>query len=232
MNRPSVADIREMPLYSAAEAARYLHLPVSTVRAWVFGQGYRVKDDHRQFKAVINTVDPKTRRLSFLNLVELLVLAAIRRKHQVPLPKVRSAVEYLRKRFPSKHPLADHRFQTDRVDLFVEKFGELINLSRDGQLVMKVLIQQYLELVERDASGVPFKLHLPRASEPSKPIAAVVIDPRFGFGRPVLDGIGIRTEVIVERFQAGESIASLADDYNLSAETVEDILRSHQPLAA
>src|SRR5437879_4309089 len=113
MNRPSVANLCEMPLYSAAEAARYLHLPVSTTRAWVFGQG--------QFKAVITTVDAKTRRLSFLNLVELLVLAAIRRKYQVPLSKVRSAVEYLRKRFPSKHPLADHRFQTNRVDLFVEK---------------------------------------------------------------------------------------------------------------
>lgn len=232
MNRPNVADIREMPLYSAAEAARYLHLPVSTVRAWAFGQGYRVKEEHRQFKAVISSVDAKTRRLSFLNLVELLVLAAIRRKHQVPLPQVRSAVEYLRKRFPSKHPLADHQFQTDRVDLFVEKFGKLINLSRDGQLVIKELIQQYLELVERDASGVPFKLHLPRAAESARAIATVVIDPRFGFGRPILDGSGIRTEVIVERFHAGESVASLADDYSLSGETVEDILRSHQSLAA
>jgi uncharacterized protein (DUF433 family) len=232
LNRPSVSDLREMPLYAASEAARYLHLPVSTVRAWAFGQGYQVRDQHRHFKPVINIADSKARRLSFLNLVELLVLAAIRRKHHVPLPQVRSAVKFLRKRFPSKHPLADHQFQTDGVDLFVEKFGQLVNLSRNGQVAIKDLIQQYLKLVERDASGVPIKLHLPRAGEPTKPIASVVIDPQYGFGRPVLEGRGIRTDVIVERFNAGESIASLANDYSLSAETIEDILRSQQPLAA
>lgn len=232
MNRPTARDIRAMPLYSASEAARFLHLPVSTVRAWAFGQGYRVGTEQRHFKAVINTADPRERRLSFINLVELLVLAAIRRRHNVPLKQVRSAVEFLRKKFPSPHPLADNQFQTDGMDLFVEKFGDLLNISRDGQIAMKALIQQYLRLVERDASGVPFKLHLPRPAQPSQAISDVVIDPRFGFGRPVLDGRGIRTEVVVERFQAGESIASLAEDYGLSLETVEDILRSHQPLAA
>jgi len=232
MNRPTAQDIRLMPLYSASEAARFLRLPVSTVRAWAFGQGYRVKDVLRHFKAVINTADPKGRRLSFLNLVELLVLAAIRRRHNVPLKQVRNAVEFLRRKFPSEHPLADNQFQTDGMDLFVEKFGKLLNISRDGQIAIKELIQQYLRLVERDTDGVPFKLHLPRPAQPTQRMTDVVIDPRFGFGRPVLDGRGIRTEVIVERFQAGESVASLAEDYNLSPETVEDILRSHQPLAA
>ena len=56
MNR-TVAKIREMPLYSAAEAARYLRLPASTVRAWSFGQGYRVQEGQRQFKAVISIAD-------------------------------------------------------------------------------------------------------------------------------------------------------------------------------
>lgn len=232
MNRPSVDDIRRMPLYSAAEAARFLHLPVSTVRAWAFGQGYPVKNERRHSPPVISTADLKAKRLSFLNLVELLVLAAIRRQHHVPLPQVRRAVDFLRKRFPSPFPLADHQFQTDGMHLFVEKFGELINLSREGQVAIKALIQQYLRLVERDSSGVPFKLHLPRAAASAQAMAAVVIDPRYGFGRPVLDGRGIRAEVIVERFQAGESIASLAADYSLGVDAVEDVLRSHQSLAA
>ncbi|MBK7013310.1 MAG: DUF433 domain-containing protein [Xanthomonadales bacterium] len=90
---------------------------------------------------------------------------------------------------------------------------------------MKEIIQQYLKLVERDASGVPFKLHLPRRANAPEPLAAVVIDPKRGFGRPVLDGRGIRTEVVVERFQAGESIASLAEDYGLDPSVIEDILR-------
>ena len=232
MSRPTANDVRRMPLYTAAEAARFLHLPVSTVRAWAFGQGYRAKGEHRRFQPVINTADPKGRRLSFVNLVELLVLAAIRKEHHVELRQVRRAVEFLRKRFPSAHPLADNQFQTDGLDLFVEKYGDLLNISRDGQVAMKELIQRYLKLVERDASGVPFKLHLPRRAGTPEPLVAVVIDPERGYGRPVLDGRGIRTEVIVERFQAGESIESLAEDYGLKVLAVEDILRSHQPLAA
>lgn len=232
MNRPNIADIREMPLYAASEAARYLRLPASTVRAWAFGQTYRVHDEPRRFQPVIATADPKGRRLSFVNLVELLVLAAIRKEHHVELKQVRNAVEFLRKKFPSRHPLADNQFQTNGIDLFVEKYGKLLNIARDGQIAMKEVIQQYLKLVKRDASGVPFKLQLPRRADAPEPLAAVVIDPERGYGRPILDGRGIRTEVVVERFQAGESIASLAEDYGLAAPVVEDILRSQQPLAA
>lgn len=232
MRRPTVDDIRRMPLYSAAEAARFLRLPASTVRAWSFGQRYKVNGQPKRFQPVINTADPKQRRLSFLNLVELLVLSAIRKKHHVELRQVRSAVEFMRKRFPSAHPLADNQFQTDGLDLFVEKYGKLLNISRDGQIAIKDVIQQYLQLVERDASGVPFKLHLPRTADGHASRTDVVIDPERGYGRPVLDGRGIRTEVIVDRFQAGESVASLADDYGVDVPVIEDILRSQQRIAA
>ena len=33
-------DLREMPAYGIAEAAGYLRLPVSTLRAWMLGQRY------------------------------------------------------------------------------------------------------------------------------------------------------------------------------------------------
>lgn len=232
MKRPTAANIRRMPLYSPAEAARYLRLPASTVRAWAFGQRYSVNGESRRFEPVIHAADTKGRRLSFVNLVELLVLAAIRKDHEVKLQQVRSAIEFLRKRFPSDHPLADNEFQTDGVDLFLEKYGDLLNISRDGQITLKQVIQNYLKLVKRDASGVPIKLQLPRRADAPEPLAAVVIDPERGFGRPVLDGRGIRTDVVVERFLAGESIASLAADYGLDASMIEDIVRSQQALAA
>lgn len=230
--RTTAREVREAPIYSAAEAAQYLRLPISTVRAWSFGQGYRVRDEKRRFESVIGTADRKNRRLSFINLVELLVLAAIRRTHRVPLPHVRRAVNFLRKHFPSAHPLADHAFQTNGVGLFVEKFGQILNLSRDGQIEMKQFIDAYLRGVDRDSKGVPIKLHLPRSEKRTKDRSMVVIDPGRGFGRPVLDGTGVRTELIVARFQAGEPIASLAEDYALSSNVIEEVIRSELPLAA
>jgi hypothetical protein len=44
-------------------------------------------------------------------------------------------------------------FETDGIDLFVDKYGQLINVSRHGQLEMKQLIAVYLRRSERDRSG-------------------------------------------------------------------------------
>ena len=233
----SVDDLREVPAYSFTEAARYLRLPLSTVRAWCIGQRYYdTKRTPRRFASVIDIADPKLKRLSFINLVELFVLAAIRRKYEVGLPQVRQAVAYLKRKFPSPHPLANHEFQTNRVDLFAEKFGELLNLSKEGQVEMGELLRAHLKCVHRDPVGVPIKLYLvprnPRVDVTKREHGTVVIDPRFGFGRPVLDGTGIRTDVVIERFSAGEPLEVLAEDYGRPKEEIEEILRCELPLAA
>jgi len=232
MARKSARNVREAPLYTAAEAARYLRLPPSTVRAWTFGQPYGTSKGPGAFQPVIRPADREARRLSFLNLIELLVLAAIRRKHTVALPQVRRALRFLEKRFPSEHPLADHQFQTNGADLFVEKFGEILNVSRDGQVEIRELLEAYLQCVERDSRGVPVKLYLPSLKSSSVERGVIVIDPRISFGRPVLDGTGIRTEIIVDRFRAGEPIDSLVSDYGRSREEIEAVLRSELPAAA
>lgn len=229
MTRAAQTDFRETPLYTATEAAHYLRVPVSTVRAWAFGQGQR-NDGSRRFRPVIGLSSRQGKLLSFINLVELFVLSAIRRRHGVALPQVRKALDYLKKSFPSPHPLADNEFQTNGVDLFVEKFGEYLNLSRDGQIEIKELIQARLRCVMRDEAGVPLKLYLaPRTSDDR---GIVLIDPRLAFGRPVIEGTGIRTEVIVGRFRAGELIDSIAEDYGRSRTEIEEIVRSELPLAA
>jgi uncharacterized protein (DUF433 family) len=225
--KPQATDLRERPLYTVAEAARYLKLPVSTVRAWCFGQWYRrgEGDESKLFKAVIDPADRRERRLSFVNLVELLVLSAIRRKHRVSLPHVRSAIAYMQRHYPSLHPLADNAFQTDGVNLFIEKFGALENISQEGQLALKEVIAAYLKFVERDESGVPIKLYLPSRERDQFRKGSVIIDLRLGFGQPVINGTGIRTEIVVQRFRAGEPIAALAEDYGRSREEIEEIVR-------
>ena len=49
---------------------------------------------------------------------------------------------------------------------------------------------------------------------------------RGGFGRPTLVGTGIRVEVVVARYRAGESPAELAADYRVSVELIDDAVRS------
>ncbi len=218
-------DPRELPAYSIPEAAHYLRIPLGTLRSWVLGRYYPTEAGPRFFEPIIGLPEPGRGVLSFINLVEAHVLAAIRRKHSVPLPKVRQALRYIEKQFPSTHPLADHWFQTDGLNLFVQKWGQLINISQHGQLVIRRLLEAHLQRIERDPHGLPTRLYpFTRKLEPQEP-KVVVIDPFVSFGRPVLAGTGIPTAVIAERYKAGESIDELAGDYGYQRLGIEEAIR-------
>ncbi|MGH9863440.1 MAG: DUF433 domain-containing protein [Candidatus Acidiferrales bacterium] len=218
-------DPRRLPAYSIAEGAHYLRMPKATLRSWVVGRFYATEAGRRFFRPLIVPPDNGANLLSFMNLVEAHVLDAIRREHEIPLGKVRKALEYLKRQFPSQHPLADQRFETDGLDLFVEKYGQLINLSQGGQLAIRNLLQAHLRRVEWDESGFAVRLYpYTRKREPEEP-KVVVIDPFVSFGRPILVGTGIPTSVIAERYKAGESIEQLAGDYGRKQLEIEEAIR-------
>jgi hypothetical protein len=81
-----------------------------------------------------------------MNVVEVHMLDAIRRQHQIRLLKIRQALEYLHRYFPSGHPSADQKFATDGLDLFIQRYGQLINISLSGQLAMRSLIEEVLRI--------------------------------------------------------------------------------------
>ena len=233
MRRDAVTqeNLREVPAYSILEAAGYLRLPVSTLRAWMLGQRYRDRGASKFFKPVIQIADPKNRQLSFINLVEAFVLAGVRRKHDISLPKVRKAVAYLRSTFDTKRPLAEEKFQTDGVDLFVERFGSLIGATQEGQLQMCEIIRDRLKRVVRDPQGVPEKIVLFPSGRERARSADVVIDPKFSFGRPILHGLGVRTAILAERFDAGDSVEDLARDYAAPTEAIQNAIRCERRAA-
>lgn len=218
-------DPRELAAYGIPEAAHYLRMPEATLRSWVIGRFYPTEAGRKFFKPLIPLPDNKQRLLSFMNLVEAHVLDALRREHEIPLGKVRKALGYLRQKFPSRHPLADQRFETDGLNLFVTKYGTLINLSQGGQLAMRKLLESHLRRVEWDDRGLAVRLFpFTRKREPEEP-RVVVIDPYVSFGRPVLVGTGIPTVVIAERYKAGESVDALADDYDRKRLEIEEAIR-------
>ena len=94
-------DVRELPAYGVAEAAHYLLVPRATLRSWVAGMSYGSDGERTFFKPVIQPAATSPVALSFINLIEAHVLAAIRRKHRVDMPAVRRAIEYLNLSFAS-----------------------------------------------------------------------------------------------------------------------------------
>jgi uncharacterized protein (DUF433 family) len=141
------------------------------------------------------------------------------------LSKIRDAIDYLRKHFSSKHPLAEQRFETDGIDLFIDKFGQLINVTQSGQIALRELLEAHLHRVEHDAAGTAIRLYpFTRKRDLHEP-KVVVIDPRISYGRPVLLGTGIPTAIVAERYKAGESIDELAEDYGRSRNEIEEAIR-------
>src|ERR1022692_3739493 len=212
-------DPRVFPAYSMPEAARYLRMPAATLRSWVVGRLYPVAGQSQRSRPLIHLHDPKGHYLSFINLVEAHVLAAIRRRYGVELPKVRRALDYVKR-----------QFQIDGLDLFVERYGSLINVSREGQQAMKEIIYVYLKRIERDARGLPIKLYpFTRYTEsdaaPQSDPRVVVMNPAVSFGRPIIAGTGIPVSSIYERYKAGDSIADLAQDFHLEIGEIEEAIR-------
>lgn len=218
-------DPRELPAYNIADTAHYLRIPRATLRSWVAGRHYPTMSGRQFFSPIITPAHRDPILLSFINLVEIHVLDAIRREHDISLPKVRKALNFLKNTFPSRHPLADRALETDRLDLFITEFGKLINITRDGQLAIRSVVQAYLRRIERDHAGIPVRLYpFTRKRDLDEP-KAVVIDPYISFGRPVLVGTGIATVVVAERYKAGESIGDLARDYGRRPFEIEEAIR-------
>ncbi|MGH9384665.1 MAG: hypothetical protein ACRD2N_10305 [Vicinamibacterales bacterium] len=100
-------DPRELPASSSAEASHYLSIPRNRIGSWVRGRSFAAKDGPRLSPGIIKAADTRRSLLSFVNLLELHVLGAIRREHDIDMRKVRQAVRHLAERFDSAHPLID-----------------------------------------------------------------------------------------------------------------------------
>ena len=221
-------DPREWPTYTISEVAHYLSVPAATIRYWSVG-----RDD---YAPLIEAPQHVPTLLSFLNLTELHVLAAIRRKHEVKMPSVRSAIQYLAEHaqgaVDKRHPLISRELETDGLDLFIAHYGHLINISQAGQTAMREIISGALRRIDRDRTGVPIKLYPFTRTALDQTPTMVVIDPMISAGRPVIAGTGLATQLIAERYKAGESIDDLARDYERGDEEIEEAIRCELQAAA
>lgn len=214
-------DPRYVPTYNMADASRILRLPYSTVRYWTRG-----RNQGQKIPPVIDLAEKDPPGLSFINLVELHVLSSIRRKHNVSLQTIRDSLHYVNEKLGRDNPLATEEFKTNGIDLFVEKFNRLINVSDRGQIVLEEVLTAYLDRIERDKKGLAKRLYpFARTSSPETQPKYIAIDPEISFGRPIIASQGIRTNILAERYLAGDSIEDLARDYNTRREEIEDAIR-------
>jgi uncharacterized protein (DUF433 family) len=217
-------DPRNIPAYTMAEAARYLRMAPATLRSWVVGRSYPRGEEVAFFEPLIQPPNSSSTHLSFWNLIEAHVLLALRIEHGVSIKAVRIARDAAQRTYGINRLLLNQELSTDAGDLFLDKYGQLLNLSKSGQLAMKKILHAYLKRVDWDPWKFPLRLFpFPHKASIDAP-KIIVIDPFISFGRPVIRNKNISTATIADRIDAGESIKDLARDYDLKESEIDDAI--------
>jgi uncharacterized protein (DUF433 family) len=216
-----VDDVREQPAYALTEGARYLKVAPATLRSWMLGRAYPTAKGTTSFRPLIHPPSRQPPMLSFNNLIEAHVLRSLRTDHGVSLKDVRKALDYAQRTLRIERLLLRKELRTDAGDLFLERYGELLDLSASGQLAMRKLFAEHLKRVEWDEWKFPIRLFPFVVSDGASADRPIAIDPKLAFGRPVVIASGIATRTIAERIDAGETVAELAADYRMTAPQIE-----------
>jgi uncharacterized protein (DUF433 family) len=213
-------DRREIPIYSVPEAALYLHVQEKTLRNWLYGRSYQTKEGPKYSEPLIAPADGPGYRLSFFNLVEAHILKSTLWIDNVPMSAIRDALAWA---IPeaTPHPLISRFFRTEGSALFEKRLGEIVNASKYGQLAFPD-VEPFLERIDRHSVDYPTVLYPFIPNKPESKV--VVIKPGVSSGVPTIAGTGISVPVVFGRYQAGDSIEDLADDYGLKTEEVEDAI--------
>jgi len=198
----------DIPNYQVGDAARYAHISPQTVSAW-----------HKIEQRMLSERD-KRARLSYLQLIELAVVAAFR-KAKVPLTEIRAAREFVQKNLKSKYPFAEYKFKRYGKSLFTEYQGNdkhrLFKANEGGQLAWEEFIGPVLTAFDYEHEGIAVRWHVAGTGVP------IVIDPRISFGAPSVKGTP--TWIIKGRFDAGESDSAIAEDFDLDVTAVRAALK-------
>jgi uncharacterized protein (DUF433 family) len=151
--------------------------------------------------------------------VEAYVLHSLRTEHAVNLSTIRRAIAEAERELQITHLLRRNDLKTYAGNLLIQKFGQYLSLGASGQFAMKQMLDAVLDRFEWEEPGFPTKL-FPFPQHGSLRDKSIVLNPRRSFGAPMLASKGIATSIITMRYNAAESIASIAEDYGVSEQEI------------
>lgn len=220
-----VADLLSRPTYGLAQIDSLLGLQAGTARRWI--DGYR--RGGRTYDPVVREHGTGEEVATWGEFIETRLLAEYR-DAGVPMIRMRPAVEALRQELKVPYPLASARMWLrpegrDLVRIVEEKVGldahlALVVVATGQMLAWSPQADRFRTAIEWTSESDDAE---PRRLRPVAGIEDVVVDPLRGFGEPVVRGV--RTEIIRELVQAGESQDAIAEIYELPRESVEAAVR-------
>lgn len=219
-------DMREFPTYSLPEAALFLQIPERTLRAWFAG-----KNPILTPAAMVGSFPI----LSFRDLVDAHILHAARVHHNVPMARIRAALELTAKE-GSRYPLQDENLRIFARYLVRIEPGRgrrkraVLNLST-GQTGIPQVIDLYTKRIVKDEHGSPIAIHPWRDWQTDSRSRPVSISPDVMSGRLVVRGTRIPVTILAVESRS-KSPEILARKFRISPKVVREALRHFENKAA
>lgn len=216
-----------LPRYSFADADHIARLSGGTARRWAAGYRYRYDGDITAHPPVGSSQrPPDTTGVSFVELVELVAIGKLK-EFDFSLRQIRQIVRNCEEMLDVTHPLASLRFKIGGQEIFVEQDGQLVKVGQRKRL------RAWVEILAPFVKDLDYEEQLGFAVRwwPLGRSESVVLDPDYGFGMPVVAKSGVRTEILFERFRAGDLPAQVASDFGLSEHEVERALQFEAQLS-
>lgn len=203
-----------IPAYPVVEAARYARTFSQTIAYWHYGSG--------RLGPVLPGKEPR-RPLSYLELVEVAFVATFRQLG-VSLQRIRRARQYAAQTFNAEFPFVEHRWLTEGHYMLLDlwqidgeaEMKKLIIGDAHGQIAWQPLVGERFAQFDYE-HGWALVWHVAGRESP------VVIDPRIAFGAPMIKGIA--TWVLKGRWEAGECIEDIKEDFGLTDEEIRHGLK-------
>lgn len=197
----------ELERYRPTDAARMVGLRPSTARGWLQQAGADPAGGHA---------------VSFISLVEMVMVREIRRETKLSMQAVRKHVAEAARILNTPHPLARRRFLVDGKHLFVGLSGDgdapFMELGTSGQIALEAVLvdrAQVLDFLEPGDNDFACRWY------PLGRDRDVVVDPAVGWGTPVVMGTRIFTRTLVQAVRAeGDDVQRVADLYELNVSQV------------
>lgn len=201
-------DIYSDPMLNVADAATYLAMPQSTLGSWRKSQAVH---------SLPSTVHGGP-TLPFVAVIEAFVLRSLR-EAGYPARRVREAAEGARKYFNDPYGLARPGIGHDGAEIFIEAGGDLLR-AKDQQQAIRETVKDFKQFIVWEGQE-PRQLKLRQFG------GSVILDPRFGWGRPVIAENRVPIESIIGLWHARESMQTIADEFEMERDEIERLIQDY-----
>jgi uncharacterized protein (DUF433 family) len=201
-------------VYTVAEVSKLTDLHPSRVRSW-----FRQRSDGSGFGPVFESdyqpVDGDY-AVSFLDLIDVLVVGTFRDQFHVPMRVVRRAHRLLQDRLGTKHPFCLSDLYTDGKSIFLLAANQL-NEKILSEIVSR---QQFFLHIKEKLHHIDYN-EISRLARRWRITDGVVVDPAVCMGKPTVAKTGVATYVVANQYYANHKDSGLiADLYGIGEQDV------------